>query len=82
MDVGELENLQTEIGDHAVGAGSTKSGRAVVIFYFGGSVAATIGGSSFASTDVPLRIEAPSGSVLDSIPFNVSAGTLRVIQVG
>lgn len=82
MDIGESGELPVIIGDHGIGSGQTGNNRNAVIFYFGGSVAATIGGSSFTSSDTPLRIEAPVGSILAPIPFNVTAGNLRVIELG
>lgn len=82
MDIGEDGVMPVKIGDHGIGTGQTGNNRNAVIFYFGGSVACTIGGSAFTSSDTPLRIEAPDGSVLAQIPFNVTSGNLRIVEMG
>jgi hypothetical protein len=60
---------------------NTNNNDRVVIFIFRSSYTGNVGNSAFTSSDVPLRIEAPSGDTLRAIPFTCTAGTVVVVEV-
>lgn len=63
------------------GNGSTINNCQSVTFIFRSSYTGNINGIAFTATDTPLYIRAEHGSVLRSIPYTVTAGTLCIVEV-